>query len=50
MEAIKLANDLGNRFDSLPFTAIFDRQGNGRYIQAGEIDRKTLERELQSLL
>ncbi len=50
VDAIKLANSLGNRFDSLPFTAIFDREGNGRYHQAGEIKRKTLERELPPLL
>jgi len=49
-EAIKLANTLGNRFDSLPFTAIFDRQGNTRYVQAGEVTKSTLLRQLAPLI
>jgi thiol-disulfide isomerase/thioredoxin len=49
-DAIRLSNRMGNRFDSLPFTAIFDRQGNTRYIQVGELSREVLERELQPLL
>jgi len=48
-EAINLANALGNRFDSLPFTAIFDRQGNSRYVQAGEVTKSTLLRKLTPL-
>ncbi|MCB1758973.1 MAG: TlpA family protein disulfide reductase [Gammaproteobacteria bacterium] len=50
MEAVKLANSLGNRFDSLPFTAIFDRNGKSRYIQAGEVKKATLEAELNKIL
>jgi len=50
VEAIKLANTLGNRFDSLPFTAIFDRNGNSIYIQAGQVTRETLTGKLQALL
>lgn len=50
MEAVKLANSLGNRFDSLPFTAIFDRSGKSRYIQAGEVKRARLEAELNKIL
>ncbi|WP_428608516.1 TlpA family protein disulfide reductase [Sedimenticola sp.] len=49
-EAIKLSNRMGNRFDSLPFTAIFDRQGKTRFIQAGEMSRRVLEQELAPLL
>jgi thiol-disulfide isomerase/thioredoxin len=49
-EAIKLANRLGNRFDSLPFTAIFDRDGNTHYIQAGEMTKTILEQQLIPLL
>ncbi|WP_260292134.1 TlpA family protein disulfide reductase [Sedimenticola hydrogenitrophicus] len=49
-DAIRLSNRMGNRFDSLPFTAIFDRQGNTRYIQVGEVSREVLERELEPLL
>jgi thiol-disulfide isomerase/thioredoxin len=49
-DAIRLSNRMGNRFDSLPFTAIFDRQGNTRFIQVGELSREVLERELRPLL
>ncbi|MCP3870989.1 MAG: TlpA family protein disulfide reductase [Gammaproteobacteria bacterium] len=49
-EAIKLANTLGNRFNSLPFTAVFDRQGKTRYFQAGEVTDETLAKEVLSLL
>ncbi len=50
MEAVKLANTLGNRFDSLPFTAVFDRKGKTRYIQAGEITDEILETKVVPLL
>jgi thiol-disulfide isomerase/thioredoxin len=49
-EAMRLSNRMGNRFDSLPFTAIYDRNGAIRYLQAGELTRSTLERELNPLL
>lgn len=49
-EAIKLASTLGNRFGSLPFTAIFDRNGKSQYIQAGQITRKILTEEFDKLL
>lgn len=49
-EAVKLANTLGNRFDSLPFTAIFDREGVTKYVQAGEVTRDSLEQYLLPLL
>ena len=49
-DAVKLANTLGNRFDTLPFTAIFDRDGTTRYIQAGEVTKASLERYLLPLL
>ncbi|HEB96410.1 MAG TPA: TlpA family protein disulfide reductase [Sedimenticola thiotaurini] len=49
-KAIELANRLGNRFDSLPFTAIFDRDGRTRYIQAGEISEQLLKERLLPLL
>ena len=50
IEAIKLANTLGNRFDSLPFTAVFDRKGKSRYIQAGEITDEILATKVVPLL
>lgn len=49
-DAVKLSTRMGNRFESLPFTAIFDREGNSRYIQAGEVTAEVLERELEPLL
>lgn len=49
-EAVRLSTRMGNRFESLPFTAIFDREGNTRYIQAGEVTAEVLERELEPLL
>ncbi len=49
-EAITLSKRMGNRFESLPFTAIFDRQGNSRYIQAGEMTQEILKQELKPLL
>jgi thiol-disulfide isomerase/thioredoxin len=50
VEAIKLANTLGNRFDSLPFTAIFDRNGKSHYIQAGQVSREILITAFEKLL
>ena len=50
MEAIKLANKLGNRFDSLPFTAIFDRNGKTHHIQAGQMTREVLTSAFEKLL
>ena len=49
-EAIELANQLGNRFNSLPFTAIFDRLKQTTYTQGGQISRERLEQELEKLL
>ncbi len=49
-KAIELGNRLGNRFDSLPFTAVFDRDGNTRYVQAGEVSEETLEKRILPLL
>ena len=48
-DAIKLANRLGNRFDSLPFTAIFDGAGETVYVQAGRLTRQRLEAVLEDL-
>ena len=49
-DAIKLANRLGNRFDSLPFTAVFDTTGETVYVQAGRLTRARLEGVLDDLL
>jgi thiol-disulfide isomerase/thioredoxin len=49
-DAIRLSNRMGNRFDSLPFTAIFDREGKTRHVQAGEVTKEHLEKQLIPLL
>ncbi len=49
-EAIALAKQMGNRITALPFTVIYDRQGNARYAKAGEITREILEQQLHPLL
>ncbi len=49
-EAIKLANKMGNRFDTLPFTAIYDSDGMNSYVHAGEVTEETLADRLLPLL
>ncbi len=49
-DAIRLSNKMGNRFDSLPFTALFDREGKTRHVQAGEITQEHLDKQLIPLL
>ncbi|MEJ1354111.1 MAG: TlpA disulfide reductase family protein [Candidatus Sedimenticola sp. (ex Thyasira tokunagai)] len=50
VEAMELAEQMGNSFNSLPFTAIYDRDGNTRYVQAGMISEDTLQQKLLPLL
>lgn len=50
VEAVKLANTLGNRFDALPFTAIFDRKGKTHLIQAGPVTNEILVAAFEKLL
>ncbi len=49
-DAAQLSRDLGNRFRGLPFTVIFDRTGRISHIQAGEVQRSTLEAQIKPLL
>jgi len=49
-EAVDVAVNLGNRFGSLPFTAIVDREGNIVLRKVGEIKRKKLEQMILPLL
>ena len=49
-DAIKLANIMGNRFDTLPFTAIYDNKGESKYIHAGEVTKETLVDRVLPLL
>ncbi|WP_412851875.1 TlpA family protein disulfide reductase [Ectothiorhodospira shaposhnikovii] len=48
--AMDVARRYGNRFGSLPYSVLLDREGRIRYIHAGELTRATLERELRPLL
>ena len=49
-DAIELSRLLGNRFNGLPFTAIFDRMGKLIYVQAGELSQDTLQERAIPLL
>ncbi len=49
-KAIELSNSMGNRFDSLPFTAVFDRTGKARYIQAGQLSERDIAHKIIPLL
>jgi len=48
--ATRLALTIGNRNDVLPFTAIFDRDGNTAYVRAGIMTAQQLETELARVL
>ena len=50
MEAVKISQQLGNRFSGLPFTAIFDKSGKLVYQQAGEVEKDALQKEIKALL
>ncbi len=50
VEGMKLSEKMGNRFDSLPFTAIYDRDGNAVAAQAGAISREQLYEIVAPLL
>ncbi|MCG5524423.1 TlpA family protein disulfide reductase [Ectothiorhodospira haloalkaliphila] len=49
-DAMDVASEYGNRFGSLPYSVLLDRDGKVRYIHAGELKRDTLEREMKPLL
>ncbi len=45
-----LSKKLGNRFEGLPFTAIFDRQGQLVHIQIGQISKRRIIEKITPLL
>lgn len=47
---MNVTRDYGNRLGALPYSALLDRQGNIRFIKAGELHKDTFERELKPLL
>ena len=48
--AIETSKKLGNRFSGLPFTAIFDQDGQLKFQKTGELSRAELEKQLKALL
>jgi thiol-disulfide isomerase/thioredoxin len=48
--AVEMSRRLGNRLQGLPFTVIFDRQGNRIHSQIGELTPASLEKHLGPLL
>jgi hypothetical protein len=49
-DAIELSRQLGNRFQGLPFSAIFDRAGKLIHAQAGELKPETIREQIAPLL
>lgn len=49
-KAIELAGHLGNRFDGLPFTAVFDKSGKLHYFQTGRMTIIHFEQHVLPLL
>jgi thiol-disulfide isomerase/thioredoxin len=47
---ISLSVALGNRFQGLPFSAIFDRSGTVVYTRAGTLDQDTIREQTATLL
>jgi thiol-disulfide isomerase/thioredoxin len=50
VDAIETSRQLGNRLQGLPFSAIFDRNGNLVYAQTGPLTRGLLEERITPLL
>jgi len=50
LEAINTSKAYGNRFGTLPYTVIVDRQGKISFIQRGELLKTTAEEKIKALL
>jgi len=50
LDAINVSKAYGNRFGSLPYTVIVDRQGKINFIQRGELHKSTAEEKIKALL
>jgi thiol-disulfide isomerase/thioredoxin len=48
--SIELSRQLGNRFQALPFSAIFDRNGRLLYTQTGQLTVTTIREQIASAL
>jgi hypothetical protein len=49
-DAVDLSKRLGNRFSGLPFTVVFDREGQVRFRQPGEMTAAMIESHVIPLL
>ena len=49
-DAITIAKQYGNRFGSLPYTVVINRQGKISHIQYGELKRDVAEKTINTLL
>jgi peroxiredoxin len=49
-DGMGITRDYGNRMGALPYSALLDREGRIRFIQAGELHKDVFERELRPLL
>jgi peroxiredoxin len=49
-QTLELTAELGNRAQALPFTVIFDRDGNIAHIKLGALNRTELEGKIRALL
>ena len=50
LDAINTSKAYGNRFGTLPYTVIVDRQGKISFIQRGELLKTTAEEKIKALL
>ena len=50
LDAINTSKAYGNRFGTLPYTVIVDRQGKIAFIQRGELLKATAEEQIKALL
>ena len=48
--AVEMSRRLGNRFQGLPFSAIFDTKGKVVYTQAGELKPETIREKISPLM
>ena len=50
VDAMEIAKAYGDRFVTLPYSVLLDREGRIRFIQPGELHKDVLEAEIQALL
>ncbi|MDX5333888.1 MAG: TlpA family protein disulfide reductase [Gammaproteobacteria bacterium] len=50
VDAMEIAKAYGDRFVTLPYSVLLDREGRIRFIQPGELHKEVLEAQIQALL